>query len=78
MKYCPKCDNSKISKAGFMNHKQRYYCRECNFYFTRKQIARGINNKVELVKQAIGLHLENVSFRGIGRLLGVNYQTVIN
>ena len=78
MKYCPKCKNCNICKAGFMNRKQRYYCRLCNFYFTRKQIINGVNNKVKLVKQAIDLHLENISFRGIGRLLGVNYQTVIN
>ena len=78
MKYCPKCNNSNISKAGFMNDKQRYHCRLCNFYFTRKQIVPGVNGKPQLVKQAIELHLENVSFRGIGRLLGVHYQTVIN
>ena len=61
-----------------MNHKQRYRCRLCHFYFTRKQIVSGVNGKPQLVKKAIDLHLENVSFRGIGRLLGVHYQTVIN
>ena len=78
MKICPKCKSYNICKDGIMNHKQRYLCKSCKYCFTRKQIELGTNGKDKLVKQAINLHLENMSFRGIGRLLGVNYQTVIN
>jgi transposase-like protein len=78
MKYCPKCKGCNICKDGMMNSKQRYLCKVCKYHFTRKQIQLGKQGKPELVKQAIKLHLENMSFRGIGRLLGVNYQTVIN
>ena len=78
MKICPKCKNDKICKDGFMNFKQRYYCKDCNYHFTRKQIIKGINNKTNLVKQAIDLHLENISLRGIGRILGVHNKTVNN
>ena len=78
MKYCPKCKSSNIYKDGIVCSRQRYNCKNCKYHFTRKQLVRGVNGKEELIKQAIDLHLENVSFRGIGRLLGVNYQTVIN
>ena len=54
------------------------YARAVNIALLRKQIELGVNCKSKLIKQAIDLHLENMSFRGIGRLLGVNYQTVIN
>jgi transposase-like protein len=78
MKYCPKCQNTNICKDGVMNQKQRYFCKNCNYHFTRRQVELGVNGKPALVQQAIQLHLENVSFRGIGRLIGVHYQTVIN
>jgi transposase-like protein len=78
MKYCSKCKSRNICKDGMMNSKQRYLCKDCKYRFTRKQTELGINGKLGMVQQAIKLHLENVSFRGIGRLLGVNFQTVIN
>jgi transposase len=78
MKYCPKCKDCNIRKAGFMNNKQRHFCKNCCYFFTRSQVEKGLNNKVKLIEKAIQLHLENVSLRGIGRLLGVNFQTVIN
>ena len=78
MKYCPKCKSCDIYKDGIVCLRQRYNCKNCKYHFTRKQLARGVNGKPKLVKKAISLHLENISFRGIGRLLGVNYQTVIN
>jgi transposase-like protein len=76
MKYCPKCKLPNISKDGTVNNKQRYYCKHCDYHFTRKQLLRGKNNKPELVKQAVQLHLENMSLRGIGRLLGIHNKTV--
>ena len=78
MKYCPKCKSSHIVKSGSTNSKQRYTCKECKYNFTRKQLGRGKTNRNELIQQAIKLHLENMSSRGIGRILGVHYQTVIN
>lgn len=78
MKICPKCCGCNIRKAGFMNGKQRHFCRLCSFYFTRKQLIRGVNGKEKLMKQAVKLHLENMSLRGIGRLLGVHNKTVNN
>ena len=74
MKYCPKCKCNHIVKAGIHNGKQRYICKECNYHFTRKQIKKGLNNKQELIKECVKLHLENMSSRGIGRILGISYQ----
>jgi transposase-like protein len=78
MKYCPKCKGVNICKDGIVNHKHRYLCKHCNFHFTRKQLLLGKNNKPNLVKQAIQLHLENMSLRGIGRLLGIHNKTFNN
>ena len=78
MKICPKCKGCNICKDGLMNRKQRYKCKDCKYSFTRKQLELGLNGKPELIEKAIKLHLENISFRGIGRILGVHYQTVIN
>lgn len=78
MKHCPKCKGCNICKDGIVNSKQRYLCKNCKYHFTRKQLELGKQGKPEIIKQAIKLHLENVSFRGIGRLFGVHYQTVIN
>jgi transposase-like protein len=78
MKYCPKCKGVNICKDGVVNHKQRYLCKHCKYRFTRKQVLLGKNNKPNLVKQAVQLHLENMSLRGIGRLLGIHNKTVNN
>ena len=78
MKICPRCKGCNICRDGIVNSKQRYLCKDCKYHFTRKQLQPGKQGKSEMVEQAIKLHLENMSFRGIGRLLGVHYQTVIN
>jgi transposase-like protein len=78
MKICPRCKSPKIRKDGFMNHKQRFGCGSCKYHFTRLQTELGKDGKSEMIKQAVKLHLENMSYRGIGRLLGVHYQTIIN
>ena len=79
MKNCAKCQSQNIVKLGkSLSKKQRYYCKDCKYCFTRKQLIYGLNNKNKLAKMCVKLHLENVSNRGIGRLLGINHQTVAN
>jgi transposase-like protein len=51
-------------------------CKECRRYFTPYQKPMGYC--AELRAQAIKMHLEGLSFRAVGRALGVNFQSVIN
>ena len=79
MKYCSKCKSQNIVKLGKSHtQKQRYYCKDCKYCFTRKQLIYGLNNQQKLAKMCVKLHLENMSNRGIGRFLGINHQTVAN
>jgi transposase-like protein len=55
---------------------QRMRCKECRRYFTPHQKPMGYSQ--ELREQAIKMHLEGMSFRAVGRALGVNFQSVIN
>jgi transposase-like protein len=48
----------------------------CQRYFTPVQKPMGYSQ--ELRAQAIKMHLEGMSFRAVGRALGVNFQSVIN
>ncbi len=51
MKNCAKCQSQNILKLGkSLSKKQRYYCKDCKYCFTRKQLVYGINNKDKLAK----------------------------
>ena len=49
---------------------------ECKRYFTPQPKPNGYD--LSLREQAIELYLEGLSFRGVGRQLGINYQSVVN
>ena len=34
---CPRCKNTRYSKAGFAKGRQRYVCRPCKYYYTVTQ-----------------------------------------
>lgn len=36
-KICPKCNSENCVKAGIINERQRYRCKECGYYFTVKK-----------------------------------------
>ena len=72
--HCPKCQSIHFVKAGFNAGKQRYKCKDCNYYFTVQKPSR---HKDEATKEmAIKMYLEGLGFRAIGRLLGISYGTV--
>ena len=73
---CPKCENSKIVKSGIVKGKQRYFCRDCNYYFTVNKIGKKIDDYY--VTKALQLYLEGLSFREIERIIGVSHVTVSN
>ncbi len=65
---CPKCNSHHFVKAGFVNGRQRYLCKECGLHFT-------INNKgvdAETKRLAVHLYLEGMGFRAISRITGVS------
>ena len=71
---CPTCQSIHFVKAGFNAGKQRYKCKDCNYYFTVQKPSR---HKDEATKEiAIKMYLEGLGFRAIGRLLGISYGTV--
>jgi transposase-like protein len=73
---CPKCQNSSIVKSGIINSKQRYLCKNCNYYFTVNKIGKKIDDYY--VTKALQLHLEGLSYREIERILGVSHVTISN
>ena len=73
--YCPKCEYEDQVKSGFTKGKQRYKCKMCGCNFTQSHL-RTYSFKIKF--QAAKLYLEGMSFRSIGRILGVSNVSVLN
>jgi transposase-like protein len=76
MKNCPSCKSIKVIKSGVVKDRQRFKCKDCNYYFTVDKIGKNINDYY--VTKAIQLYVEGVSYREIERILGVSHVSVIN
>ena len=78
MLQCPYCQAAERQiKAG--HHRagsQRFQCKGCARHYTPEPRPNGYPDEVRV--QAIRLYLEGTNFRRIGRVLGVNHQSVIN
>ena len=72
---CPKCESDKKIKAGFIKARQRYKCKECEYYFTVK--LKSTAKPMSMKKAALHLYLEGLGFRSIGRFLGVSNVSVL-
>lgn len=73
---CPKCLGSKIVKSGIINRKQRYLCKNCNYFFTVNKIGKKIDDYY--VTKALQLYLEGLSYREIERIIGVSHVSISN
>ena len=75
---CPHCGQDQYVIKSGLNHtkSQRYRCQACRRYFTVDPKPHGYD--LALHKHALQLYLEGTSFRAIGRLLGIDHQTVSN
>lgn len=73
---CPRCESTKTVKSGFINNRQRFKCKDCNYYFTVQKLGKQIDNY--LVIKALQLYIEGVSYREIERLLGISHVSVMN
>ena len=75
---CPLCGHTKAHKHGKMpNGHQRYLCPACeqtfseNFYYRR-------HVSPEQIQQALQAHSEGSSLRGVSRITGLAYNTVVS
>ncbi len=73
---CPKCLSEDIVKSGLINNKQRYKCKNCNYFFTVNKLGKKIDSYY--IIKALQLYIEGVSYREIERLLGISHVTVMN
>lgn len=71
---CPKCALSNTVKSGVINEKQRYYCKNCHYYYTVRKLGKQIDDYY--VTKALQLYLEGLSYREIERILGVSHVTI--
>jgi transposase-like protein len=78
MQSCPYCENSeKQIKSGKTRcGTQRYLCRHCEKTFSIEKKKQGYTDEVR--EKAVRMYVEGNNFRRIGRLLGVNHQSVVN
>ncbi len=75
---CPHCSSSEQqTKSGHTKTgSQRYKCRECQRIYTPDPKPLGYPEQTK--RKAVRLYLEGTNFRRIGRVLGVNHQSVVN
>ncbi len=75
---CPHCSSSEQqTKSGHTRTgSQRYKCRDCQRIYTPDPKPLGYSEETK--REAVRLYLEGTNFRRIGRVLGVNHQSVIN
>lgn len=71
---CPSCHSCSYSKAGFVKNKQRFKCKNCNYYYTVSLKSTAKNSHVKRI--AIELYLEGFGFNSIGRILNVSHVSV--
>jgi transposase-like protein len=78
MQPCPNCENSEnqIKSGKSRCDTQRYQCRSCGKTYTLEPKKQGYAEEVR--EKAVRLYVEGNNFRRIGRLLGVNHQSVVN
>ncbi|MBE8221702.1 MAG: hypothetical protein HAW60_03125 [Bdellovibrionales bacterium] len=83
--HCPKCNSKELRKKGFIKPKKnqvpirQYYCFDCKARFTansRKSTKR--QRRPELNKKIYALYCEGNTLRGMARLLGCEYNTVVS
>jgi transposase-like protein len=71
---CIKCDSKDCPKSGFVDGRQRYECKRCQYHFTVKLKSGAF--AVDVKQQALNLYLEGMGFRAIGRHLQVSHVSV--
>jgi len=73
---CPNCNSDRYIKSGIINNRQRYKCKDCNYFFTVNKLGKKIDDYY--VNKALQLYLEGLTYREIERILGVSHVSIIN
>ena len=73
---CPNCLSERYVKAGVVKDRQRYRCKDCNYYFTVNKLGKKVDDYY--VNKALQLYLEGLTYREIERILGVSHVSVMN
>lgn len=72
---CPRCNSDWIIKSGRVKGKQRYNCKDCNYFFTVSKLGKRLDNYY--VVKALQLYLQGLGYREIERILGISHVTVM-
>jgi len=77
-KVCRYCQNQtgQIKSGRNRSGTQRFMCRGCGKTSTPEPKSRGYSEGMR--EKAVRMYVEGNNFRRIGRLLNVNYQSVVN
>ena len=73
---CPRCKANHIIKSGIVKSRQRYFCKDCKYFFSVEKEGKSIDPYY--VVKALQLYIEGISYREIERILGVSHVSVIN
>ncbi len=73
---CPRCKSEELVKSGVVKGRQRFRCKDCNYFFT--VLKEGKNIDPYYVIKALQLYIEGVTFREIERILGISHVSVMN
>lgn len=73
---CPNCSSDRYIKSGIIKKRQRYKCKDCNYFFTVNKLGKKIDDYY--VNKALQLYLEGLSYREIERILGVSHVSILN
>ncbi len=74
MKQCPRCQSTTIVKNGFVDEKQRYKCKHCEYQFT-SITPRG--HPPEHKKLTVLLYCHGISMNAISKLFDVSKTAVL-
>lgn len=76
MNSCPNCSSESYIKSGIVNNRQRFKCKDCNYYFSVNKLGKKIDDYY--VNKALQLYLEGLTYREIERILGISHVTILN
>ena len=67
---CKRCQSEKSTKAGKMNCKQRYRCKDCGYHFTSEdgRVKYGAKDRFT----ALTLYRKGLSLRSIAEIIGTS------
>lgn len=73
---CPNCASERYVKSGVVNKRQRYKCKDCNYFFSVNKLGKKIDDYY--VNKSLQLYLEGLTYREIERILGVSHVSIMN